>query len=330
MGQVDGLRIELFDGSVGYVDLEASGRNTPPTLDRPSASPRANAFGWNNTPVTVSFTCTDNAGGSGVSSTSVTGGGGVLTAEGENQGFTLWVDCRDLQGTVVAPATVSGINIDQTPPSFAACTAQLFLYGSGMQTVSISASDALSGIDTAGSTLSGTVDTNVVGTTSVLFTAKDKAGNTRTQSCNYTLLTMNQSMRAVLADLQVFLTPPLPKLLSDKVTSAIAHLTKSLNPKYWADGMHLTKDGKPAFDEVKAAVHALEEFKPPTWVTSNAIDTLVAADRALALVAIRESSKNPTDVQKANGEIATGDADRQAGKFEEAIGHYRNAWDFAT
>jgi hypothetical protein len=34
--------------------------------------------------------------------------------------------------------------------------------------------------------------------------------------------------------------------------------------------------------------------------------------------------------QKANDEIAKGDADRAAGKFEEAVGHCKNAWDLAT
>lgn len=325
-GQLDGFTVELSNGSVATVNFEADD-SIAPTLTG-SASPVANGFGWNNTSVTVSFTCTDNPGGSGVSAAS-NYAGGVLSAEGAGQSFTNTGNCYDNVGNVAASATVSGINIDKTNPTFGACSGQSFAYGTGTQPVSITASDSLSGIDTAGSTLSGTVNTNVVGTTTVNYTAKDKAGNTATTSCNYQVSTPNQVKQQVLADLQALL-PSLAKPASDKVKSAITHIQKSLDPKYWVDGLHLTKDGKPVFDEEKKAVHDLEDVNPPIAAVSAAINALVADDRALATVAIAESTKKPSDIQKANDEIAKGDADRNAGKFEEAVGHYKNAWDLAT
>jgi len=77
-------------------------------------------------------------------------------------------------------------------------------------------------------------------------------------------------------------------------------------------------------------VYDLEDVNPPLVVTTNAINSLVADDRTLATVAIAESTKKPSDIQKAQQELAKGDADRANGKFEEAVGHYKTAWDLAT
>jgi len=131
----------------------------------------------------------------------------------------------------------------------------------------------------------------------------------------------------VLADLQALL-PTLKKPNSDKVKSAIEHLQKSLNPRFWADGNHLTKDGKPVFDEERKSVHSLEEVVSRSLVL-GAINSLVADDRTLAMTAIAESAKS-NDIEKAQEEIAKGDADTANGKYEEAINHYKNAWDLAT
>ena len=133
---------------------------------------------------------------------------------------------------------------------------------------------------------------------------------------------------AVLSDLQALLST-LTKPNSDKVKSAVDHLQKSLNPKFWADGNHLTKDGKRVFDEDRKSVHSLEEVVPRSLVI-GAIDSLVADDRALAMMAIAESTKSASDIAKAQQEIAKGDTDAANGKYEEAISHYKNAWDLAT
>jgi hypothetical protein len=138
----------------------------------------------------------------------------------------------------------------------------------------------------------------------------------------------NDVKDVVLAQLQALL-PTLTKPNSDKVKSAIDHLKKSMNPKFWVDGVHLTQSGKTVFDEEKKSVHELENVSPRSLVQS-AIDALVADDRTLASIAISESTKPAGDITKANNEIAKGDTDRANGKYEEAIGHYKNAWDLAT
>ena len=76
-----------------------------------SASPAANANGWNNTDVLVDYTCSDAT--SGVASC---GPDETLSSEGANQSST--GNATDNAGNT-ASDTVSGINIDKTAPSVA-------------------------------------------------------------------------------------------------------------------------------------------------------------------------------------------------------------------
>jgi microsomal dipeptidase-like Zn-dependent dipeptidase len=80
---------------------------TAPTIVG-SRTPAANASGWNNTPVSVSFSCSDSLSGTEACSAPSTLGG-----EGANQSQDGLA--RDRAGNT-ASATVSGINIDLTPP----------------------------------------------------------------------------------------------------------------------------------------------------------------------------------------------------------------------
>ena len=81
---------------------------TPPTISG-SRTPDANANGWNNTDVTVSFTCSDGL--SGIDSCS-----GPTVLSGEGAGQSVIGTAVDKAGNS-ASETVSGINIDKTPPS---------------------------------------------------------------------------------------------------------------------------------------------------------------------------------------------------------------------
>ena len=84
---------------------------TPPTISG-SRSPAANPNGWNNTDVTVSFACSDALSGLAAGSPPPD----TILGEGANQSVTK--SCADNAGNS-ASATVSGINIDKTPPSLA-------------------------------------------------------------------------------------------------------------------------------------------------------------------------------------------------------------------
>lgn len=86
---------------------------TPPT-GTASRTPAANANGWNKSDVTVAFTCADSLSGQ-VSP----GATEIVSTEGAGQSRTF--ACADIAGNVV-PLSITGINIDKTPPVVVAGT----------------------------------------------------------------------------------------------------------------------------------------------------------------------------------------------------------------
>jgi hypothetical protein len=154
---------------------------TVPTISG-SASPAPNGAGWNNTNVSVSFTCGDNL--SGVASC---GPNQTLSSEGTDQSAS---------GTAVdnagnsATATVSGIDIDKTAPA-------LNISGAASGTSSVCSalpskptfapSDNLS--DIASQSDSWTIPSapSGVGTYTYNATATDFAGNTTSETRTYTV-----------------------------------------------------------------------------------------------------------------------------------------------
>ena len=113
----------------------------PPTI-KGSRLPAANGFGWNNTPVTVTFDCSDAESG-------VAGCTDPATLSNEGAGQSALGTAVDNAGNT-SNTTVDDINIDLTPPSLsgAATTApnSAGWYRDDV-TVHWSASDALSGVD---------------------------------------------------------------------------------------------------------------------------------------------------------------------------------------
>jgi hypothetical protein len=80
--------------------------------------------------------------------------------------------------------------LDNSNPRLSACSGGPFVLnsGGGSQTVGLTADDGDpegSGVDTANSTLSGTVDTTQVGSTTIKYTAVDNLGNEANRSCTY-------------------------------------------------------------------------------------------------------------------------------------------------
>jgi hypothetical protein len=144
-----------------------------------SRTPGANASGWNNTNVTVSFSCADpGAQASGVKSCPAPV---TRSVEGANQSVS--GSATDDADNASAVASVGGINIDKTAPSLSgAPTSAPNADGwyKGNVTITWSASDGLSGLAggiPAGSTISGE-GIGLTASTSV----SDKAGNTVTAS----------------------------------------------------------------------------------------------------------------------------------------------------
>jgi ELWxxDGT repeat protein len=81
---------------------------TPPVISG-TRTPGPNSAGWNNTDVTVSFNCSDAL--SGVSSVTAPQ---TISTEGTSQSRS--GTCTDMAGNA-SSTTVSGINIDKTPPT---------------------------------------------------------------------------------------------------------------------------------------------------------------------------------------------------------------------
>ncbi len=79
------------------------------------ATPAANANDWNNSNVTVSFSCNDSGVvQSGLDSNNVTGA--TITTEGMGQWVTSAGQCNDKAGNSANAVTMSDINIDKTSP----------------------------------------------------------------------------------------------------------------------------------------------------------------------------------------------------------------------
>jgi hypothetical protein len=151
---------------------------TAPTIAG-ARTPAANLNGWNNTDVTVSFTCADGL--SGLSSSGCPANA-TVSSEGANQSRSGTV--TDKAGNS-ATATVSGINIDKKAPVVTAPsngvsgTAGLNGWYKSVVTQTFNASDALSGL-VGSATFDQSSGTNEEGDSVSIPSGpvSDKAGNT--------------------------------------------------------------------------------------------------------------------------------------------------------
>ncbi|HLB19622.1 MAG TPA: hypothetical protein VK613_10880 [Gaiellaceae bacterium] len=177
---------------------------TPPVITG-SRLPLANANGWNNSSVTVSFTCTDPNGlaPSGIDVNTVVGA--TLSGEGAGQSVTNTGSCVDKAGNAAASATVSNINIDLSAPGLSfSSPADGFSTIASTITASGTFSDNLSGVynpnltvngvaaTLGGSATSGNFSRSSVplncGNNTITASATDQAGNTQTAAIHVTKL----------------------------------------------------------------------------------------------------------------------------------------------
>jgi len=162
---------------------------TPPSAPTTATTNPANPFfsDWFKDTVTVSYggstdgALPDTSAGSGVASYS---GPDTFNTSGSH----------DYSGTAtdgagnVSSALPGTVKVDTNKPTFGTCpSGGPFLVNSGSHSVGpIIASDGdESGIDSAASTLSGSVNTSSTGTKQVTFTAKDNVGHSDTKTCDY-------------------------------------------------------------------------------------------------------------------------------------------------
>ena len=162
------------------VNTPAPSDDTPPLIT-PTVDPEPNAAGWNNTDVTVKWLVVDPES----PITSISGCETVKLTE-ETAGTVLTCTATSEGGTASSSVT---IKIDKTAPEVTIVTPEDGGSYTFKQTILAewSASDTLSGIDTATGTVpSGDpIDTSSLGAKSFTVTATDLAGNNTTTTVDY-------------------------------------------------------------------------------------------------------------------------------------------------
>jgi hypothetical protein len=166
--------------TVGPVKID----RTPPSIQLQSIVP-LNAAGWSNqSPVTVTWACTDT--GSGPVSPTVS-----QQVSGNGTGFSATGTCMDVAGNS-ASATQTGIKIDTVPPLVTfRSPADGAQYAQNSSVVaSYTCADALSGVATCtGTAANGQVlQLSSTGTFSFTVTATDVAGNQTQITHSYTVV----------------------------------------------------------------------------------------------------------------------------------------------
>ena len=163
--------VDNADNAEAHRTVEVKIDKTPPTINH-TQSPAPNSNGWNNSDVTVTFTCSDGT-GSGITSC---GPSRTVTTEGRDQAVT-GTAVDNAGNSATDPATVS---IDKTKPTITASRDRApnasGWYNDDVR-VSFECGDSLSGIDTcptAPVTLGEGANQSASGT------AADAAGNSAT------------------------------------------------------------------------------------------------------------------------------------------------------
>lgn len=167
-GVTNTLSVQVRGKPGGVLTIQVIGvDNDPPTITA-SVSPAPNAAGWNNSPVMVSFTCSDKT--SGVASCPSPVG---VSTEGANQAVS--GTATDLAGNTASTSVT--INLDMTPPTITGTinpAPDAGGYNSGPVTVTFNCADALSGV----ASCSPAVSVSGEGSFPESGTGVDVAGNT--------------------------------------------------------------------------------------------------------------------------------------------------------
>ena len=158
---------------------------TAPTIAS-SQTPPANGAGWNNSDVTVTFSCADALSGVATCASPTT-----VSTDGANQVITGAAVDRAGNSATVSRA----VNLDETPPVLTMpALASSYVYNASL-TLTFGRTDALSGVALSQATFNGlpvvsgaTLTLNHPGTNTFTLTATDVAGNTSTRTATFSVL----------------------------------------------------------------------------------------------------------------------------------------------
>jgi hypothetical protein len=228
--------------------------------------------------------------------------------------------------------------VDTTPPSLS-CPSGIVLEfqdeAGAAATYSVTATDLCSALNLVVTPPSGS--RFPIGVTPVLAQAADSSGNTAQCGFNVTILGAQGIKSNVLAELitlRASIHPPQP--FAQKLDEAIWHLANSLDPAWWIDQTHLhPQSGNLAMNEEKLAANTLASLKDSPGcpvdplVLQGFIDRIVKSDRLLAVISIQDAAHaglNPRKIAQDLAMVVQGDREAAAGRYANAIEHYRNAW----
>lgn len=172
------LGFDFSQNSGSRITIEPTSLYKSPPVISATVSPQPNAAGWNNSNVTISFTCLDETSGIAFCPPPV-----VVTTNGANQVITR--TGKNHAGTTAAVSVT--VNLDKTPPVISGTInppPDADGWNDSNVTVTFTCSDALSGMATCPSPV--IVATEGAGQI-VKTTATDIAGNTATTSVSVNL-----------------------------------------------------------------------------------------------------------------------------------------------
>src|SRR5262249_44248849 len=124
-----------------------------------------------------------------------------------------------------------------------------------------------------------------------------------------------------------------------KFGDIVDDMTSSLNPIYWVDDNHLQPNKGSKFfnidqDIVKDLMNLIKDKKSaiPDSVLQSFINRLLASDQMLAQTAINDATAAGGDnkkLSKAAGEMSDAVNFIAAGKFDNAVNEFGDAWKLA-
>jgi hypothetical protein len=120
----------------------------------------------------------------------------------------------------------------------------------------------------------------------------------------------------------------------ERIAMAIASLQESLTPSWWIDShtLHPTHGAKVFEAEHKAVLELTKKELAGNATVAGLVELILDADRTLAQTALDAAiagGGQPQQIERAQAEMARGDADRAAGRYGQAVIRYKAAWEHA-